>query len=263
MKKPLAILAAFGIAGSLSLPMSASATAVSLFFNSSYVEQGDEAGNISASLTSFGHSVSTFTGITAADWTAAFAAADAVLIPETGVSGNLAPDLSAGAEAAIAAAVSGGKTLIVTEGESDSVAFLNSIFGFALSGSSTSTTRTWTLDALAASGTAFAGGPASVPSNNSTGYHAVASLPVGALGIYLDAGDASVWTVGAGSGFVTFLGWDWFDAAPSGSQDGGWLTVLDRATMSAAAPVPGTLALVGLGLLAGAARSRRAARPLS
>ena len=31
-----------------------------------------------------------------------------------------------------------------------------------------------------------------------------------------------------GVGKVIYLGWDWFDAAPLGSRDDGWIDVLDR-----------------------------------
>jgi len=78
-------------------------------------------------------------------------------------------------------------------------------------------------------------------------------LPTGALSIYENGGNASVWTVGVGSGSLVFLGWDWFDAVPGGgSQDGGWVDVLDRAVRVRAAstvPEPGSLVLLGAALL--------------
>ena len=36
-----------------------------------------------------------------------------------------------------------------------------------------------------------------------------------------------------GGGYILYLGWTWYDAFPTGIQDGGWLNVLDRAMNAA------------------------------
>ncbi len=69
-----------------------------------------------------------------------------------------------------------------------------------------------------------------------------ASLPTGALSIYEAGGRTSVFAVDFGAGRVGGIGWDWFRAAPLGSDDGGWLNVLD-AMVNYTAPTANTLAI--------------------
>ena len=55
-------------------------------------------------------------------------------------------------------------------------------------------------------------------------------LPGEAQIIYQGANDGvAVAIVPRGRGAVIFIGWDWYNAAPHGSQDGGWIEVLRRA----------------------------------
>lgn len=69
-------------------------------------------------------------------------------------------------------------------------------------------------------------------------------LPPGSRILYADgAGDGTVTLIPHGAGFVLVLGWDWYDGAPRGKQDGGWLAalgaVLDLSwTPAPAAPAP-------------------------
>src|ERR1051326_2165234 len=74
---------------------------VAVFDNNSFVDTSSgsffaESDNIQASLSSLGHTVNTFTGITAADFAAAEAGSDLLLIPEQ-ENGALAPALSGAA----------------------------------------------------------------------------------------------------------------------------------------------------------------------
>jgi len=85
----------------------------------------------------------------------------------------------------------------------------------------------------AAAGTAFAGGPATLDSQNAT-WAVVAPLPDGGRAIYGQESAAMVAHFDEGFGQVVFLGWDWFDAAPLGPVDGGWLGVLDAAVRQVA-----------------------------
>jgi hypothetical protein len=55
--------------------------------------------------------------------------------------------------------------------------------------------------------------------------------------MYHFAGDAAVLVIPQGAGFIIYMGWDWFNAAPFGSEDGGWVEVLARAAaVSASVP---------------------------
>jgi len=62
-----------------------------------------------------------------------------------------------------------------------------------------------------------------------------ASFPAGALTIYEYGADTSVGVIGVGQGQVVTLSFDWYNAAPVGDQDAGWLDVLDSAISRAAA----------------------------
>src|SRR5207248_269999 len=89
----------------------------------------------------------------------------------------------------------------------------------------------------AAAGTPFAGGPATLPINLNAVDTVLTSslpssqtLPITSTVIYQDSnGNAAVTLIKYGDGFIVILGWDWFDAQPVGTQDGGWLAVLNTA----------------------------------
>ena len=79
---------------------------VALFNNDTYVDwlpgdSGSEASNLYDTLQSQGHTVTTFTGITAADWTTATAGQGVLAIPEL-ENGDLDAALDAAARTAIA-----------------------------------------------------------------------------------------------------------------------------------------------------------------
>lgn len=235
------LLAGIGAAACLALP--AHATQIALFNNGSYVDidnEGDvcesEVENLLASIDSFGgHSVATFSGIAAADFTAALAGKQVLIIPEL-EEGDLAPDLSPEALAAIADFVSqGGRLLVFGDSNPEVEALLNAVFGFSLSvdGSPTQADKT-----PQAAGTIFENGTATIPYNNGTGYIQVSSLPAEAINVYNyndGSEDFSVLTIlPFGSGEIIFFGWDWYGSMPPGGPgdncedglDGGWQELL-------------------------------------
>jgi hypothetical protein len=219
----------------LGLVRPATAAVVSVFDDPMYVDTSggyaSESDNVQASLNFLGHSVNPFVGITASDFAAAIGASDLLLFPEF-ERRPLGGDLSASAKSTLTDYVSSGGSLIIN-GSSNAPEFLNAVFGFSLvyihvGGSSNR-------NAIDAAGTAFAGGPANVPNNNAT-LPLTGSLPAGTLVIYVGPSStgATVAIIPFGSGKIIFLGWDWFNAAPIGGYDGGWLEVLDRAVEEAA-----------------------------
>jgi hypothetical protein len=126
-------------------------------------------------------------------------------------------------------------------------------------------------------GTPFANGPATLPINlNAVDTVLPGSLPssqtqpVASKVIYQDeAGNAVVAQIGYGNGNILILGWDWFDATPVGSQDGGWLALLDIAgnDVVGAESIPtlsewAMIAMAGLLALAGVAAIRRPRRAI-
>jgi hypothetical protein len=227
----------------------AQAADIALFFNTTYVDttpdSTGEAYNLQQTLLSQGHTVTTFTGITAAAINAAVAGKTALVIPEL-QNGNLSPDLDADAGLAIHIFVANGGTLIMFDpGSGDPLAVLNQVFGvktftFQLT-SGGAAAPPISLNAAGAAGTPFQGGPATLSINaNATDTVLASSLPDGSSIIYQDAsGNSAVTLLRIGGGNVIVMGWDWFDAQPTGSQDGGWLAVLDTAAaIVGTSPIP-------------------------
>jgi len=228
-----------------------SAADIALFNNTTYVDwspgsSGSEASNVFDTLVAQGNTVSTFTGITAADWTAAVAGKSVLVIPEL-ESGDLAAAIDGSARAAIAAFVDGGGTLFMFGSNAQrAYDLLNATFTWTLSTDNETAPYPITTEAV---GTAFEGGPATLPYNNDTSAMNPLTLPPGTKVIYVDADtppnpSVVVPMIPEGSGLVIFFGWDWYNAQPTGTLDGGWLDVMDRAVSAAGgfqgsgAPIP-------------------------
>jgi len=207
----------------------ANAANVVVFYNATYVDTGAtgsaEATNEIATLTAQGHTVTTFTGITATAITAATAGQDVLVIPEL-ENGDLNAALNAAARTAIHDFVTGGGQLIINgQGTSHEVDLLNAIFGYSL------------VDSGSMSSGSLAG-PTTLGANNGTELITTASVPPGATILYTaNAGaDTAVFVNNEGAGQVIFLAWDWFNAVPVGAADNGWLAVLDAAVKGTLAP---------------------------
>jgi len=240
------------VALSLSLFLSpVSAGTIAFFDNALFTDPPEESANLAASLTALGHTLNTFSGFTAADWITATTGVDLLVIPELD-SDDLNGSLDAAARAAIASYVSGGGGLLMFDRSSfETPNLLNAVFGYSLVGGSISGDQT--LNAIAAAGTVFAGGPATVPQSDATEPFDTASLPAGALSIYSQGTGTSVFVTDFGSGRIGFLGFDWFEV-PTPTE---WETVLGSAVTyvsanAEAVPEPATLLMLagGLGLLA-------------
>ena len=71
--------------------------------------------------------------------------------------------------------------------------------------------------------------PSTLPNNSDTDAIHKDSLPRSGRALYTDAsGHAMVAVLSYRRGRVILLGWDWFNARPTGEQDGGWLALLER-----------------------------------
>ncbi len=186
--------------------------------------------NLSASLVTLGHTTSTFSSTSA--WATNLNAGNLAVIPD--LDADLYAALTPTQRTEISSFVSGGRTLLVTGGSgaaTDTNVFLNGIFGFSVApfGSAVSST----LDNTAATGTPFAGGPATLPTANQIFAHTTSSLPVGALSIYVNGTNTTVWTQNFGSGKVIYLAYDWFAGA-----NANWDAVLGSAVTYGATDIP-------------------------
>jgi hypothetical protein len=233
-----AISAAF-----LTLPIHA--VQVAFFSNGSFNDTSWEAPNLNAAITSLGHSTTSFSGTTQANFANALAGADVLVIPELEI-GNLNAALSAGAKTEITNFVNGGGGIVVVgDGAGRSIALLNSLFGYSLTHNTFVAGGSTVLNAIAATATSFAGGPATLPNSDGTELLNTVSLPGSALAIYTNGPQTTVFVNDQGAGYAAFLGFDWF-ASPTPTS---WNTVLHSALTYQNASVPegsSTLLLAGI-----------------
>ena len=221
-------------------PHSGSNITVAVFDDPVYVDTsggtGAESDNVQATLASLGFTVNTFTGTTGTDWSTGLAGANVVLVPEL-ENGNLASALDAAAITALQNYVSNGGGLLVHGSGGFSALLLNTVFGYSLSGSAAANTPFGQTGAT--TGTEFADDALSLPDNSLSYAYDTASLPAGASSMYESGGETVVALMEEGSGEIAFLGWDWNNAAPVGTQDNGWVQVLESAVLETAQNVQG------------------------
>lgn len=204
------------------------AGAVALFANGTYVDAsaGGELQNTQAALQSAGYVVTTFTGITDADWNQAFSA-PVVVIPEQEIS-SLSAALSTAARAAINSHLSMGKGLVLMgDYSSNEVAFLNSLRGWSLVNGPDLLGSTLT---KVAGLQGFPDSPASLPAANGTYAITKTSLPAGTQLVYESGVNAAVFV----NGTIAYLGHDWY-----GAGNAAWGLVLVEAIREISPPGSG------------------------
>jgi Ca2+-binding RTX toxin-like protein len=233
-------------------PAIAQATTVAVYDDPAFVDTAGgssaEGDNVQASLASFGHTVKTFTGTTGPAFSAGLAGVRLLVIPEL-ENGDLAAALDQNALHTIRSYVATGGGLIVFDrAGGNTTTFLNTVFGWGLTAGASPCPCARTVEVA---GTAFAGGPASLPDNGATEELDTATLPSSAAVMWANGTGSVVTAFTVGSGEVIHLGWDWFNAAPVGTQNGGWLNVLKRAVNEVAGSgctitgTPGGDAIIG------------------
>jgi hypothetical protein len=210
------------------LPASA---AVAVFDDPNYVDSSDtiyaESDNVQATVRTFGFPAVAFT-----NFSDAVSRYQRIIIPEQ-ENGALAFDLPSSTRTALSNFVFNGGKLILHGGFGvDS--FLNAVFGFAIQEISTPGAPHYL--SSSANGTEFSNDPPEITENDFTTQLLRSSLPDGALNIYTNDNASAVVLIEHGSGLVLFLGWDWSNAKPAGSMNGGWLNVLESALVQEALP---------------------------
>jgi hypothetical protein len=195
-------------------------------------DPGAEGSNAFAEIQALGYTTTSFDPADASAFAAAIKGKRTVVVPELeGMSEGGELGLDAATVSAVRGYVNGGGTLVFLSGYSG-VAAANQLFDWnlELGGWDSSV---FALNSAAATGTPFAGGPASLDyadGSDAIYMGAGATLPAGAKAIYTtDQGDAVVFVAPMGKGRVVILGYDWYDPTGYNSEIyPNWRTVLDR-----------------------------------
>jgi hypothetical protein len=203
-----------------------------VFINTDYVDYnlGDidaEASNITAYFDDIGRDYITFTDISAEGFTTALDGKKNLLMPENEYDDLI---LSGEAEAVIEDFVNTGGNLIIFKAENEYLGIINSAFGMSIGsyGEGGGDIE----KQPAASTTIFSDCASTLPDLSATSAVNATTLPEDGIAVYKSQfTDASYVTlIPYGSGNIILLGWDWYNAQPVGSEDGGWLQVLFNAT---------------------------------
>lgn len=198
-------------------------THVALFVNDTFVEfdtttSEAEGSNMLKSLVARGFLVDTFSTTDPAEVAAILGDADVLILPEPEIDSY--SGLPAGTMAAIKSFVQDGGTLAWFDYADE----MNPIFGWELDyGDDTSYAATILKNGSLAPFT----GPDSLPWADATDIIESSTLPAGSTMPYKAGTDGAVVVIPVGKGEVVFFGFDWYDAAPFGTQDGGWIGLLD------------------------------------
>jgi len=208
-----------------------------ILINDTYVDYfaegsdfGNEPNNIMAYLDANTIAYETFIDISESGWDNIVGQAGYIVIPEI-ENDDILPDLTSGAKNKINNFVSfGGNLLMFNPSNGDVVGFLNDIFSFSISDNNPSAPISLT---VAGSGL-FPSESATIPDLSATSSLDTTTLPVNSVTIYegMGANESVVTMIPYGSGKIYVLGWDWYDAAPIGPEDGGWLNLLESILQS-------------------------------
>lgn len=184
----------------------------------------NETSNLMFAVQQEGFPLDTVSAEDSASVAALIAGKDILFLPE------YTPTFTAGTQAILKEFVNNGGTIVAVGGY-DHLTWLNSAFGWTLAQGDDWYQRLPMPKASGASGTPFADGPSHIAGNDGGSQLIAASLPTGGKVVYNGPEgdtDASVAVIPYGDGRVVYFGWDWYDGAPYGLQDGGWRALLRR-----------------------------------
>lgn len=255
------------------LALSVALTGPAAAIPSIYVYPGDWDGMFYGMMDAVGYDYTKFEAYDDG-WAPALANADVIVL---GRAPGLNYATSDETRQALKTFVSNGGTLIFHSplpNSYDNLGLINDTFGLSVISTDPKCygSDTFSLNADAASGTAFEGGPTALSDLNCLTYTLTSSLPEEALNLYGDDTYSVVYALGVGLGQLTVLGWDGcYDCENPADIQEAWVEVMRRAinfkasdwqpgTPPVDVPEAATLSLFGFGLAAAAlSRRRRAA----
>jgi Ca2+-binding RTX toxin-like protein len=237
---------------------------IAMFADHQYVVSFDSPANSAANLRTVleaaGHEVRPISSLVpfARDPANTLAGVDVLLLPKIAYGDirswftlpSSASDLTTGLDDIRSFVTHGGSIISVGNREGGNLRFLNFAFNWGIDFQYYDPTN-WVIrrDEAAVAGTGFADGPTTLRTNTDT-FMFSENYPPGTRFIYrYSQGQPLVTRTTVGSGLVTQLAWDWTNAAPLGTQDGGWNDVLRRAVRDAIEYAPPSSTTAG-GVLA-------------
>ena len=212
---------------------------VALFTNTSFVQYStnyySEAYTLEQSLLGLASApeVTPFTEYDAAGLTTALDGKAAVAFPSFYDYGY--PTLAADAITAIQNFVNDGGVLLKFDMTYQDWQFMNMLFSWSINDATYHySSDTLNLNGTAAAGTVFETAASSLYAPNpQLAYVNKSQLPAGALSIYEPNWDPANWSgllyIPYGSGYIVWFGNGWYNMLPIGSEDGGWLELLELA----------------------------------
>ncbi len=224
---------------------------VALFYNSDYVQISEgnlfaEGSNMLATLDALGHEVNPFSSLDATDWTTILNQNDLLIIPELEIK-NLNEDLPSETKILLHNYIKNGGGLIICgvvapnpSNSGNALRLLNGVFDFDLQSGAIALSGQSSMNQNQILNTFYKDCDASVENNNSISF-ITGGLPVGSKRIYSDqieTNNTTVALVPFTNGKIAYLGWGWWNAAPLGDQDNGWLSILEASIKEVACKAP-------------------------
>lgn len=203
-----------------------------VLINTYYVDydpnnDSSEAWNLIKTLQSFGRTITTFTDISASSLATKLARCKTFFVPEleNDEGTHFIDDLTEDARNVIRNYVQNGGTFLqFNVGSGSELTTVNTLFGFTIQ--STFGPPTIYNKTPQAIGSVLSSGPAYVEELNASNPVESSTLPPESISAYEANGDSAVFIAPYGSGRVIGLMVDWYDSAPYGFQDGGWVEVI-------------------------------------
>ena len=192
-----------------------------------------EANNLMAFMDDNSIVYQTFSDISETGWSSIALTAGYILIPEL-EEGDILPGLTSGAKNIINEFVSiGGKLIMFLPGSGDLEEFLNDVFSFSIIGGGEGGASE-PINITVAGSALFPSESSPIPNLSGTNSLDTSTLPAESVTIYEGSGtnQSVVTMIPYGSGKIYVMGWDWYDASPLGSEDGGWLHLLESILQS-------------------------------
>jgi hypothetical protein len=211
-------------------------SSVALLVNTSFVQYDTsdyaaEASELEFTLKQFGIAVAPLIGYDSASLSAALMQNRVFIIPEQEFRA-LADSLTPAAQQALRHFVdsTGGVLILSNDFNGRAGALLDTLFGHTIADGFSDFNYSLGGGSV---GTPFADGPALIWDNDGTYTLDPTSLPAGSRIIYQGpGGGVALATIPQGRGTIVILGWDFYNAEPHGSQDGGWIEAFRRALRS-------------------------------